>query len=106
MLIRGAAYKVDLGEAKRGHEQRGRRLGVLVSPSDWLGSTVTIVPASTSADGSVFRPLVEIDGRETRLLVDQIRTIDTDYLKDQVGNLSRDAMAELDDALGRYLGIH
>ncbi|RJO78034.1 type II toxin-antitoxin system PemK/MazF family toxin [Nocardia panacis] len=106
MLIRGAVYKVDLGEAKRGHEQRGRRLGVLVSPSDWLGSTVTIIPTSTSAGGSVFRPLVEIDGREARLLVDQIRTIDTDYLKGQVDNLSRDAMADLDDALGRYLGIH
>ncbi|WP_332838652.1 type II toxin-antitoxin system PemK/MazF family toxin [Nocardia bovistercoris] len=106
VLIRGAVHKVDLGEAKRGHEQRGRRLGVVVSPSDWLGSTVTIVPTSTSAGGSVFRPLVEINGRETRLLVDQIHTIDTDYLKDQVDNLTRDAMAELDDTLGRYLGIH
>lgn len=106
MLIRGAVYKVDLGEAKRGHEQRGRRLGVLVSPSEWFGSTVTVVPTSTSAGATVFRPLVEIDGRETRLLVDQIRTIDTDYLKEQVSNLTRDAMAELDDALARYLGIH
>ena len=25
-MIRGAVYPVDLGDAKRGHEQRGRRL--------------------------------------------------------------------------------
>ncbi|MEV0706026.1 type II toxin-antitoxin system PemK/MazF family toxin [Nocardia aurea] len=106
LLIRGGIYKVDLGEAKRGHEQRGRRLGVLVSPSDWLGSTVTIVPTSTSAGPSIYRPLVEISGRETRLLIDQIRTIDTDYVKSWVGNLTRDCLAELDDALGRYLEIH
>jgi hypothetical protein len=30
-MIRGAVYPVDLGEAKRGHEQRGRRLGLVIS---------------------------------------------------------------------------
>nr|MDT0667196.1 type II toxin-antitoxin system PemK/MazF family toxin [Micromonospora sp. DSM 115978] len=33
MVIRGAVYRVDLGDAKRGHEQRGRRLGLVLSPS-------------------------------------------------------------------------
>lgn len=94
---------------RRIHPRRPPRLAIVTAgprPSDWFGSTVTIVPTSTSAGGSVFRPLIEVDGRETRLLVDQIRTIDTDYLKDQVDNLSRDTMAQLDDALCRYLGIY
>ena len=30
-MIRGAVHPVDLGDAKRGHEQRGRRLGLVIS---------------------------------------------------------------------------
>jgi len=30
-VIRGAVYPVDLGDAKRGHEQRGLRLGLVSS---------------------------------------------------------------------------
>jgi mRNA interferase MazF len=30
-VICGAVYPVDLGDAKRGHEQRGRRLGLIIS---------------------------------------------------------------------------
>ncbi|CAM4516173.1 type II toxin-antitoxin system PemK/MazF family toxin [Nocardia ninae] len=104
-LIRGAVHRVDLGDAKRGHEQRGRRLGIIVSPTDLLSSVVTIVPTSTSARSSVFRPVTEIDGRETLLLVDQVRTIDLDYLGKFVEMLNRTDVAALDDALGRYLGI-
>lgn len=106
VIVRGGVYRVDLGENKRGHEQRGRRLGVIVSPSDWFGSVVTIVPTSTSAASTIYRPAAEIDGREALLLVDQIRTIDTDYLGQQVDNLTRDVLAQLDHALGRYLGIN
>jgi mRNA interferase MazF len=29
-VIRGAVYRVDLGDAKRGHEQRGRRYGLVI----------------------------------------------------------------------------
>jgi mRNA interferase MazF len=29
-MIRGAVYPIDLGDAKRGHEQRGRRLGLVI----------------------------------------------------------------------------
>ena len=76
MVIRGAVYRVDLGEAKRGHEQRGRRLGVVVSPSSMPWSVATIVPTSTSAQPAVFRPAIELDGQLTRFLIDQIRSID------------------------------
>ena len=48
-MIRGAVYPVDLGDAKRGHEQRGRRLGLVISIEQNAWSTVTIIPTSTSA---------------------------------------------------------
>ena len=75
-MIRGAVYPVDFGDAKRGHKQRGRRLGLVMSieQSDW--STVTVIPTATGAQASVFRPEVVVAGRDTRILIDQIRTLD------------------------------
>jgi len=104
-VIRGAAYPVDLGDAKRGHEQRGRRLGLVVSIEQNAWSTVTIIPTSTSAQPSVFRPEAIIAGRLTRILVDQIRTVDVSYVVGElVDYLSRDDMAQVDHVLSRYLG--
>lgn len=104
-LIRGAVYRIDLG-SPRGHEQRGRRLGLIISPSESPLSMVTVVPTSTSAGASVHRPLLEIAGAETRLLVDQIRSIDTNYVVgDPVDYLNLDAMGEVEVAIGHYLGI-
>lgn len=105
-MIRGAVYPVDLGEAKRGHERRGRRLGLVISISQNQWSTVTIVPASTSAQAAIFRPEVMIAGQETRLLIDQIRTIDVSYVTNQlVDYLSWDDMAQVEHTLSRYLGL-
>ena len=105
-MIRGAVYRVDLGEAKRGHEQRGRRLGLVLSPSAMPWTIATIVPTSTSAQPAVFRPTVEIDGRPTRFLVDQIRSVDVRYVVgDPVYYLDRDELAEIEYAVTRYLGL-
>jgi mRNA interferase MazF len=105
-VIRGAVYRVDLGTAKRGHEQRGKRLGLVLSPSSMPWSVVTIVPTSTSAQPAVFRPSLEINGEQTRFLVDQIRSIDADYVVGEpVHYLERDELAEVEHAVARYLGL-
>lgn len=104
-MIRGAVYRIDLGST-RGHEQRGRRLGLVVSPSDSPLSVVTVIPTSTSAGASIHRPLLEIAGVETRLLVDQIRSIDVDYVSgDPVDYLTYDEMSDVETAIGHYLGL-
>lgn len=104
-MIRGAVYRIDLGRS-RGHEQGGKRLGLVISPPDSPLSVVTVIPTSTSAGRSVHRPELEIDGRQTRMLVDQIRSIDVDYVVgDPVDYLTRDQLAEVDLALAHYLGI-
>ena len=105
-MIRGAVYPIDLGDAKRGHEQRGRRIGLVISIEQNAWSTVTIIPTSTSAQQSVFRPDVVIAGRETRLLIDQIRTIDVGHVVGElVDYLSRDDMAQVEHSLSRYFGL-
>lgn len=104
--MRGAVYRVDFGNAKRGHEQRGRRYAVAMSPSSMPWSVVTVVPTSTSAQPAVFRPELEIMGAKTRFLVDQIRTIDIAHVHgDPVDYLGRDEMAEVEHAVARYLGL-
>jgi mRNA interferase MazF len=105
-VIRGAVYKVNLGDEKRGHEQRGRRYGLVVSPSGMAWSVATIVPTSRSAQETVFRPTLELMGVPTRFLVDQIRSIDTHFIfGDPVAYLERDEMAEVEHALSLYLGL-
>jgi mRNA interferase MazF len=106
-MIRGAVYPIDLGDAKRGHEQRGRRLGLVISIEQDAWSTVTVLPTSTSAQASVlFRPEVVIAGRDTKILIDQVRTIDVSYVAgDLVDYLSRDDMAQVEHGLSRYFGL-
>ncbi len=105
-MIRGAVYRVDLGEAKRGYERRGKRYGLVISPSSMAWSVATIVPTSRSAQAAVFRPTMELLGFPTRFLIDQIRTIDTQYIDGEpVAYLERDEMAEIEHALARYLGL-
>ena len=104
-MIRGAVYRIDLGRP-RGHEQGGRRLGLVVSPSESALSVVTIIPTSTSAGPSIHRPEVEIAGGPTRVLVDQVRSIDSDYVVgDPVDYLTRDQLAVIELALAHYLGV-
>ncbi len=105
-MIRGAVYRVDLGEAKRGHEQRGRRLGLVLSPGSMPWSVATIIPTSATAQPAVFRPLLEINGQVTGLLVDQIRSIDISYIHGEpVHYLDRDEIGEVEHAVARYLGL-
>jgi mRNA interferase MazF len=105
LVIRGAVYRIDLGRT-RGHEQGGKRLGLVVSPSDSPLSVVTVIPTSTSAGPSIHRPELEVAGQVTRLLVDQVRSIDFRYVVgDPVDYLTRDQLGEVELALAHYLGV-
>lgn len=105
-MIRGAVYWIDLGRP-RDHEQGGRRFGLVVSPSDSPLSVATVIPTSRSAGPAVHRPEIDIAGESTRLLVDQVRSIDTRYVVgDPVDYLGRAELADVERALAHYLGVH
>ncbi|SNU02786.1 mRNA interferase MazF [Ruaniaceae bacterium KH17] len=105
MVVRGAVYRIDLGRA-RGNEQQGKRLGVVVSPTDIPLSVVTVIPTSTSARPATHRPDVTLAGRETRVMIDQIRSIEVDcVMGEPVDYVPRKVMDEIDDALARYLSL-
>jgi len=53
----------------------------------------------------VFRPTVTVCERDTYLLVDQMRAIDTNYVHDLVDVLSFADLELLEMTVARYLGI-
>ena len=67
-----------------GHEQKGRRFGVVVQSDAFLPRSVVLVaPTSTSAKPASFRH--EIDGTATRVLVEQVGAVDGQHLGDLAG---------------------
>lgn len=90
-----------------GHEQRGRRFGVVVQSDALLPrSVVLIAPTSTSAKASTFRPEVEILGERTKILVEQIAALDIGRLGETITRLHGEAMWNVDDALSTVLGLN
>ena len=81
-------------------------MGIVLSPSYMSWSVVTVLSTSTSAYPAVFRPLLTLAGRETLVLTDQIRSIDTNYIfGPAITHLTHDQLTEVEHCLARYLGL-
>jgi mRNA interferase MazF len=104
-VTRGDVFAIRLAKG-RGHEQHGRRYAVVVQADGLLGlSTVVVAPTSRSALPATFRPEIEIDGTRTRVLVEQLRTVDPGRLDDRVGHLTVGELRAVDDALELVLDL-
>jgi mRNA interferase MazF len=104
-MQRGDIYELRLPKGV-GHEQHGRRLGIVVQSDAMLPrSVVLIAPTSTSARAASFRPEIVVDGRHTRVLVEQLGAVDVNRLGDQVGRLDVEQQWHLDAALLTVLGL-
>ena len=104
-MVRGEIFWLRL-PSPRGREQSGARYGVIVQANELLAlSTVLIAPTSRSAPPRSFRPTITIDDSDTRVLVEQLRTIDVSRLGDSVGGLSAPELHALDAALEDVLGL-
>lgn len=90
----------------RGHEQRGRRYGVLVQSDALLPRSVVLVaPTSRSARAASFRPEVSVDDEPTRVLVEQVGAIDAGCLGALVGHVSPEELWGIDEALMTVFGL-
>ncbi len=89
-----------------GHEQGGRRYGVVVQSDAFLPRSVVLVaPTSTSAKPASFRPEVEIDGTATCVLVEHVGAVDVRRLGDLAGHLTPEEQWGIDAALLTVLGL-
>lgn len=90
-----------------GSEQRGRRFGVIVQADALLPrSVVLIAPTSTAARDATVRPVIEILGDRTKVLVEQLAALDVSRLGETVMTVHGDTMWSIDDALELVLGLN
>lgn len=89
-----------------GHEQQGKRFGVIVQSDAFLPrSVVLMAPTSTSARSASFRPEIEIEGTPTKVLVEQMGAVDVNRLGDMTGHLSSEEQWGVDAAILTVLGL-
>jgi mRNA interferase MazF len=89
-----------------GHEQQGRRHGVIVQANEFLPRSVILVaPTSHSARAASFRPEIELLGDNARVLVEQVGAIDASRLGNLVGRVSPEQQWGIDEALLTVLGL-
>ncbi len=105
-MVRGEVVRVAAPRRARGHEQQGERPAVIVQSDDLLAlSTVLVAPTSRSAAPATFRPVIELAGATTRVLIDQVRALDVQSIVGSLGRLSHEEIETVDDALAVVLGL-
>lgn len=105
-MVRGEVFRLRVPRGTRGHEQRGARFAVVVQADELLAlSTVLVSPTSASAPARSFRPTIEVDGSQSRILVEQTTAVGRDRLGASVGRLSAAELRDLDAALALVLGL-
>jgi mRNA interferase MazF len=105
-MVRGEVFELPHPRGARGHEQRGARYAVVVQADEFLElSTTLVVPTSTAARPTSFRPTIALGGIETRVLVEQTTVVDPQRLGRSAGRLDARELRAVDDALGLILGL-
>lgn len=105
-MVRGEIFRLPPPRQARGHEQRCARFAIVVQADEFLDlSTVLVSPTSASARAASFRPTITIDGRETRILVEQTTVVDPRRLGRSAGRLDSAELRAVDDSLMLVLGL-
>jgi mRNA interferase MazF len=68
-------------------------------------STILVSPTSTAAPPRSFRPVIDLQGAPTRILVEQTTAVSPDRLGESVGRLSASETRNLDAALALVFGL-
>lgn len=105
-MVRGEVFRLPSRRAARGKEQRGARYAVILRADEFSAlSTTVVAPTSTSAQPASFRPTITLDGRETRVLVEQTTVVDPQRLGRSAGRLEAGELHAVDEALTLILGL-
>ena len=105
-MVRGEVFRLPAPRSVRGREQRGARYAVVVQADEFLHlSTTLVAPTSTSAAPATFRPVISVDGEDTRVLVEQTTVVDPQRLGRSAGRLETRELLAVDEALALILGL-
>lgn len=104
-MRRGDIFELRLPRG-RGHEQQGKRFGVVVQAHELLPRSVVLTaPTSMSARPTSFRPEIVVEGQTTKVLVEQLGAVDATRLGDPVGHVAAEELWGIDEALLTVLGL-
>jgi mRNA interferase MazF len=104
-VLRGDVYEFRPPRGT-GHEQHGRRFGVIVQANEFLPRSVVLVaPISTSARAASFRPAIDLLGEASRVLVEQVGAVDAGRLGELVGHVTPEQQWGIDEALLTVFGL-
>lgn len=79
---------------------------MVVQADEFLGlSTTLIAPTSSSARAASFRPVITLEGVETRVVVEQTTVVNPERLGRSAGRLNAPEPRTVDDALTLILGL-
>jgi mRNA interferase MazF len=102
---RGDVFNLRLPKGV-GHDQHGKRYGVIVQSDALLPRSVVLVaPTSTRAKSASFRPEIAIAGATTKVLVEQMGAVDINRLGDHAGRLGSEEQWDVDTAILTVLGL-
>jgi mRNA interferase MazF len=105
-VVRGEVFHLPSPRGARGREQRGARYAIVVQADEFMALSTTLVsPTSTSARAATFRPSIELNGEETRVLVEQTTVVDPERLGKSAGRLDADELRAVDDAHALLFGL-
>ena len=93
---RGEVYLVEL-DPIRGSEIRKARPCLIVSPDELNHHlrTAIVAPMTTGGHAYPFRPTCRFAGKEGRVALDQLRTVDRDRLRKRLGTLTADTLTSV-----------
>ena len=97
---RGEIVLVEL-DPTRGSEIRKTRPCLVVSPDELNHHlrTVIVAPMTTGGHAYPFRPTCRFGGKEGRIALDQLRTVDRERLRKRLGTLTPSTLASVFAAL-------
>lgn len=99
-MVRGEVFRLPSPRGARGREQQGARYAVVVQANEFMALSTTLVsPTSASARPATFRPTIELDGTETRVLIEQTTVVDPQRLGRSAGRLDAAELRAVDEAL-------
>ncbi len=105
-MQRGDIYELHVPKVV-GHEQHGRRFGVIVQSDALLPRPVVLLaPTSTGARPASVRPGIAVLGKATRVLVEQVGAVAVSRLGKLVGWVEVDTMWSIDESLATALGLN
>jgi len=90
---------------RKGRQQAGRRLAVILQRDAITLSTVILAPTSRSAQDASFRPAISVDGESTKVLVEQLVAANRDQVGSLVGHVSFEEQSDIDRALVTMLSL-